>query len=75
MRGRPLRVDWRTEDTPETLKARYLSERDRRLRTRLHGLWLVRYGWHINKAADAVGVHLPVRKVWGRRGAKVVQRM
>ena len=38
MIGRPFRVDWRTEDTPEALKAAYLAERDGTLRSRLHGL-------------------------------------
>ena len=41
MTGRPFRVDWRAEDTPDALKTAYLSEHDGRLRTRLHGLWLL----------------------------------
>ena len=28
MMGRPLRIDWSREDTPEALKAAYRSERD-----------------------------------------------
>ena len=38
--GRPLRIDWHAEDTPEALKVAYQAERDVGLRTRLHGLWL-----------------------------------
>ena len=35
MIGRPFRVNWRPEDTPEALKAAYRAERDTMLRTRL----------------------------------------
>ena len=66
MQGRPLLIDWRAEDTAEALKARYLSERDVRLRSRLHGLWLVRAGWPIVKAAGAVGVHRDTVGEWVR---------
>ena len=57
MIGRPLRIDWRAEDSPEALKASYQGEQDIILRTRLHGLWLVRSGWQLGAAARAVGVH------------------
>jgi len=39
MRGRVFEVSWAQEDTTEALKAAYQGERDRELRTRLHGLW------------------------------------
>ena len=71
MQGRPLQVNWHPEDTPEALKAAYLAEQDGRLRTRLHGLWLVRSGWQLNKAADVVGVHsrtVVEWMIWYRRG-------
>ena len=66
MQGRPLRIDWRPEDTAAALKARYLAERDVRLRSRLHGLWLVREGWPIVKAGEAVGVHKDTVGEWVR---------
>ena len=66
MQGRPLRIEWRAEDTPEALRARYLSERDVRLRSRLQGLWLVRDGWPIVKAAEVVGVHKDTVGEWVR---------
>ena len=49
MRGRPFEVSWRQEDTPEALKAPYQGERDPELRTRLHGLWLLRSGWRLHR--------------------------
>ena len=41
MRGRPPRVQWRTEDAPGALKAGYQAERDGRVGTRLHSLRLL----------------------------------
>ena len=64
MMGRPLRIDWSLEDTPEALKAAYQAEHDVVLRTRLHGLWLVRSGWQLGKAATAVGVHYRTVQTW-----------
>ena len=64
MMGRPLRIGWSPEDTPEALKAAYQSERDIDLRTRLHGLWLVRSGWQLGEAATAVGVHYRTVQTW-----------
>ena len=64
MMGRPLRIDWSLEDTPAALKAAYQAEHDVVLRTRLHGLWLVRSGWQLGKAATAVGVHYRTVQTW-----------
>ena len=64
MIGRPFRVDWRTEDTPEALKAAYLAERDGTLRTRLHGLWLLRSGRQLSEVASVVGVHYRTVQSW-----------
>ena len=64
MIGRPLRIDWRQEDTAEALKAAYQAEQDTTLRTRLHGLWLVRTGWQLGEAARAVGVHRRTVETW-----------
>ena len=64
MIGRPFRVDWRTEDTPEALKAAYLAERDGTLRSRLHGLWLLRSGRQLSEVASVVGVHYRTVQSW-----------
>jgi transposase len=64
-------VNWRDEDTGEALKSAYQAERDPAMRTRLHGLWLLRGGWTLGAAAGALGVHYRsvVRWVaWYRQG-------
>ena len=67
MMGRPFRVDWRAEDTPEALKAAYKSERDAEIRSRIQGLWLLRSGWRLGAVADVVGVHYRTVQKWLRR--------
>jgi len=57
IRGRPFAVEWRVEDTEATLKAAYQAEREPAMRTRLHGLWLLRGGWTLSATAGALGVH------------------
>ena len=64
MRGRPFEVSWGQEDTTEALKAAYQGERDPELRTRLHGLWLLRSGWRLPSVAAAVGVHYRTVQTW-----------
>lgn len=64
MRGRPFVVEWHEEDTPEALKAAYQGERAPELRTRLHGLWLLRCGWRLPSVAEAVGVHYRSVQRW-----------
>ncbi len=64
MRGRPFEVSWAQEDTTEVLKAAYQGERDPELRTRLHGLWLLRSGWRLPSVAAAVGVHYRTVQTW-----------
>ncbi len=64
MIGRPLRIEWHEDDTPTALKEAYLSQRDVSVRTRLHGLWLIRSGWQIKAAAEAVGVHYRSAQRW-----------
>lgn len=64
MRGRPFEVEWGREDTPEALKAAYQAERDPELRTRLHGLWLLRSGWRLPSVAGAMGVHYRSVQRW-----------
>ena len=50
-------IEWQPADTPEAVKAAYQAERDPAIRTRLHGLWLLRSGWTLEAVAEAVGVH------------------
>ena len=64
MRGRLFEVSWAQEDTTEALNAAYQGERDRELRTRLHGLWLLRSGWRLPSVAAAVGVHYRTVQTW-----------
>jgi putative transposase len=64
MRGRLFKVVWREEDTPEALKGAYHRERDPEVRTRLHGLWLLRCGWHLGKVAEAMGTHYRSVQRW-----------
>ena len=64
MMGRPLRIDWRAADSIEALKWSYQAEQDITVRTRLHGLWLVRSGWQLGEAARLVGVHQRTVQKW-----------
>lgn len=64
MKGRPFEVNWRGDDTTEALKAAYQGERDPEVRTRLHGLWLLRSGWRLSSVAAAVGVHYRTVQTW-----------
>jgi transposase len=64
MRGRPFEVDWRETDTPEALKAAYQKERDPQVRTRLHGLWLLRCEWSLDRVAEVVGYHYRSVQRW-----------
>lgn len=64
MIGRPLRIDWHEDDTPAALKEAYISEEDVSVRTRLHALWLIRSGWQIKTAAEAVGAAYRSAQRW-----------
>ena len=64
MVGRPFRVAWRPEDTPEALKAAYLAEKDGTLRSRLHGLWLLRSGRQMGEVASVLGVSYRAVQKW-----------
>ena len=64
MRGRPFEVAWREEDMTEALKAVYRRDRDVELRTRLHGLWLLRTGRRLSLVAATVGVHYRTVQTW-----------
>ena len=83
MIGRPFQVDWDPEDTPEALRAAYRAQQDTMLRTRLHALWLLRSGRRMREVSTVlgfademrVGLRGTVRRVRGRRGVKVRQRV
>jgi len=64
MRGRRFEMTWREGDTAEALKATYQGEPDLELRTRLHGLWLLRSGWGLSSVAWVVGVHYRSVQRW-----------
>ena len=69
MIGRPFRVNWNPEDTEEALKAAYRAEQDTVLRTRLHGLWLLRSGRQLGEVAAVVGVRtVQTWASWYRKG-------
>jgi transposase len=71
MRGTVFVVDWREADTVEALKAAYQAERDGQVRTRLHGLWLLRAGRSLRAVTDLLGVdYRTVQRwaAWYRRG-------
>lgn len=46
------------------MKAAYQRERDPEIRTRLHGLWLLRCGWRLGMVAEAVGAHYRSVQRW-----------
>ena len=52
------------EDTPGALKTAYQTERDPAVRTRLHGLWLLRSGRSLGEVAEVVGVHYRTAQRW-----------
>src|ERR671919_691061 len=64
MRGRPFEVAWREPDTAEALKGAYQREHDPEVRTRLHGLWLLRCGWRLGRVAEVMGTHYRSVQRW-----------
>src|SRR5262249_2601621 len=63
MRGRSLQIPWQAEDTYGTVKAAYRAESDGPVRTRLHGLWLLRTGWSLRLVAALPGTqYRPVQR-------------
>ncbi len=63
-RGRPLVIDWRSEDEAAVLKALYVKERQSDVRPRLHALWLLRSGRGVRAVANVVGVHERTVQRW-----------
>jgi transposase len=64
MPGKPFVMDWAAADTEAALKAAYRAEADGKRRLRLHGLWLLRQGQHVDEVAAAVGVHRRTVERW-----------
>ena len=64
MIGRPFRVNWHPEDTPEALRAAYRAQQDTMLRTRLHALWLLRCGRRMDEVSSVVGIHYRTLQKW-----------
>jgi transposase len=64
MRGRQLQITWHPDDTDVALKAAYRSEPDGPVRTRFHGLWLVRAGWSLRLVAELLGTHYRSVQRW-----------
>ncbi len=57
-------VEWRSEDSVEALRRAYRDEADGEVRTRLHGLWLLRRGQRLAEVAQVVGVHPRTVQRW-----------
>ncbi len=74
MIGRPFRMAWHEQDTPEALKEAYQSQKDVYIRTRLHALWLVAAGrskrrlklWVFTAGARRDGLGGIEKAVWTR---------
>jgi transposase len=66
-RGRPFRIEWRAEDTADRLRQLYRAEKDGTVRTRLHGLWLLRTGRRLGEVAATVGVNYRTVQQWAAR--------
>ena len=64
MAGRRLEIKWMPQDTPEALKAAWQSETDIAIRTRLHGLWLLRCERPMGDVACVLGVHRRTVRRW-----------
>src|SRR5512138_2150082 len=66
MAGRPLRVVWQAADTEAALHAAYRQESDGTVRTRVHGLWLLRQRQPVGQVARALGMHYRTVQRWVR---------
>ena len=57
-------MEWRAQDTVAALHERYHGEAAGEVRTRLHGLWLLRQGRTMGEVATLVGVHYRTVQRW-----------
>lgn len=55
---------WANADTAEALWERYREEGNGEVRSRLHGLWLLRTGWSLRDVAAAIGVRYRTVQRW-----------
>ena len=54
--SRPLVIEWRVEDTEDSLFDRYKSEKDIKIRTRLHALAMLRQGTSVAEVMEKLRV-------------------
>lgn len=59
-----MRLVWEDQDTEAALREHYRQEADGEVRTRLHGLWLLRQGKPMTEIAATVGVHYRTVQRW-----------
>ncbi len=64
MAGRRLNIEWRAEDTSETLKEAWQAESKHAVKMRLHGLWMLRRGMSIGEVAFVLDVHYRTVRRW-----------
>ncbi len=64
MAGRRVQIVWEAADTGAALRERYRRQKEGEVRTRLHGLWLLRSGWAMEQVAGIVGVHYRTVQRW-----------
>ena len=64
MAGRKFRMKWSDKDTPEVLKAAYLSESNSTIRMRLQALWMLRRGMKIGEVAFTLDIHYRTVHRW-----------
>ena len=75
-RGRPLAIKW--QHSEKELKDRFRQERQWRIRTRLHALWLLRKGKRMTEVSQVLDINYRTLQRWlalyGRGGLDEVVR-
>jgi transposase len=64
MAGRRMRLTWDDRDTVDALYEAYRHEAKGEVRTRLHGLWLLRRDERMPEIAKTLGVHYRTVQRW-----------
>lgn len=62
--GRPLQINWHSDDTAAALQRRFRSEQDRHVAKRLQALWRLRTGDGIRETAGRLGVAERSVQLW-----------